>query len=197
MRTRQSRRSPRGRRSTSQRCGRPRAQRPWARRRRESRYRRPPRHHIRCARKTRVDRNLRIGNDPIFFLRCGRVVALVGDDAGHVAPHADADQNLLRGERALWHASEPLKAHQAVRLDLADDETELVHVGKQHHARPRCVARRRRDQIAEHVGLRREAEGAHFAAEPAPDTALVPAQPGDGHQFEGQRSQPFARRGSV
>ena len=64
-------------------------------------------------------------------------MALVGDDAGHVAALADADQDLLRGKRSLGDAAEPLKAEEAVRLDLAHDKAELIHMRKQHYARPR------------------------------------------------------------
>ena len=82
---------------------------------------------------------------------------------------------------------EPLDPDQAVRLDLADDEAELVHVREQHHARARLVALQRRDQIAEPVGARGDAEAVERLGEIPPHAALIAAEAGDQHQLGEQR----------
>ena len=89
---------------------------------------------------------------------------------GHVAALADAEEHRLRRQRLLRHAAEPLDADQPVRLDLAHDEAELVHVREEHHARralrrPSSVAirlpsRSVRDGNAEAVERRRRCAAA-------------------------------------
>jgi len=46
----------------------------------------------------------------------------------------------LRGQRLLGHAAKALDTHEAVRLDLADDEAELAHMGEEpaDNAFPAC-----------------------------------------------------------
>ena len=105
-----------------------------------------------------VDVELGIGEDAVLLLRRRRVVALVGDDARHVAALADAEEHRLRRQRLLRHAAEPLDADQPVRLDLPHDQPELVHVREQHDARRALRRPQRRDQVAEPVGARRDAE---------------------------------------
>ena len=80
------------------------------------------------------------------------MVALVADDCADVAALADADEKLLRGERPLGDAPESLKPEEPARLDFPDDESELVHMGEQHHAWPARVAFCGGDQIAKPIG---------------------------------------------
>src|ERR1700722_2202313 len=109
------------------------------------------------AREARVDDDLLVGDDTILVLGACRVVALVADDCADIASLADTDEKLLRGERPFGDAAEPLKPDESVRLDFAYDESELVHVGQQHHAWPVRVAMRGGDQIAKPIGCGREA----------------------------------------
>ena len=104
------------------------------------------------ARKAGVDIDVLIGHDLVFFVLPRRVVRLVGDDAGDVAALADREDHRLRGKRPLRHAAQPLDPDQAVLLDLAHDQAELVHMGEQHHRGRTFPARDRRDQVAHPVG---------------------------------------------
>ena len=61
------------------------------------------------------------------------------------------------GEGTLRHAAEALDAHEPVRLDLAHDEAELVHMGEEHDAWRVAVALDRGDEVAEPVRLRLQA----------------------------------------
>ncbi len=144
------------------------------------------------AREPAVDEDLRIGNDAIFLLRARGVMALVGDDARPVPPFAHAEQHLLRSQRPLRHAAEPFDAHEAVGFDLADDEAELIHVREKHHARSGRIARRRREEVAQHVGPRREAERAHLPRKTSAHAILVTAEPRNQHQLDQERAQPLA-----
>ncbi len=86
------------------------------------------------------------------------MVALVGNDAGAVFSLADAKKHGLRRQRPFRHAAQPFDADKSVGLDLAHDETQLVHMGEQHD-RWRCrIAFQRCDQIAQPVGPGRQPE---------------------------------------
>jgi hypothetical protein len=98
-----------------------------------------------------------VGDDAILFSNACRVVALVANDCADVASLAKADKKLLRGESPFGNAAETHKPDKSVRLDFPDDESELVHVGEQHHAWPVRVAFPGGDQIAEPICCGREA----------------------------------------
>src|ERR1700733_8493084 len=117
------------------------------------------------AREARVDDDLLVGDDAVLVLRTCRVVALVADDCADVASLANADEKLVRGERPFGDAAETLKPDESAGLDFPDDETELVHVGEQHHARTTRVAVSGGDQIAEPVCCGREDETRHFGGQ--------------------------------
>ena len=85
------------------------------------------------------------------------MVALVADHRADVAALPNADEKLLRGKRPFRDSAETLKPDESARLDFPDDESELVHVGEQHHAWSVRVALRGGDQIAEPICRRGEA----------------------------------------
>ena len=122
------------------------------------------------------------------------MVALVADDCADVAALANADEKLLRGERPLRHAAETLEPEEPVRLDFADDESELVHMREEHHARPVRVAFSGGDQIAKPIGRRRETETRHFGGEAPAHAAFVTAKAGDQHELHRERPKAVARR---
>ena len=122
------------------------------------------------------------------------MVALVADDCADVASLANADEKLLRGERPFRDAAETLEPEESARLDFPDDESELVHVGEQHHAWPVRVAFCGGDQIAEPICCGREAQTRHFGSEAPAHTAFVPAEAGDQHELHRERPEALARR---
>ena len=89
---------------------------------------------------------------------------------------------------------ETLKPEEPARLDFPDDESELVHMGEQHHAWPVRVAFCGRDQIAEPIGRGREAQPRHFGSEAPAHTAFVPAEARDQHELHRERPEAVARR---
>jgi hypothetical protein len=80
------------------------------------------------------------------------VVALVADDRADVAALPNADEKLLRGERPFRDATETLESEEAGGLDFPDHESELVHMGEEHDARPSRIALGGGDQIAKPIG---------------------------------------------
>ena len=145
------------------------------------------------AREPGVDHDLLIGQDAIFLFGARGVVALVGYDGANVAPLGDADQNLLRRQRALRDAAQSFKTNETARFDFANDEAELIHMREEHHRRPIRCSGRCRDQVAEPVGLRRESERLHLRRKTPPDAALVAAQARNCHERNGERPETFAQ----
>ena len=90
--------------------------------------------------------------------------------------------------------SETLKPDESARLDFPDDESELVHVGEQHHAWSVRVALRGGDQIAEPICCGREAQPRHFGGQAPAHTAFVPAEAGDQHKLHREGPEALARR---
>ena len=127
------------------------------------------------AREPGVDHDLLIGQDAIFLFGARGVVALVGDDGANVAALGDADQNLLRRQRALRDAAHSFKTDETARFDFANDEAELIHMREKHHCRPIRQSGRCRDQVAQPVGLRRKSERLHLRRKTPPDATLVAA----------------------
>ena len=121
-------------------------------------------------------------------------MALVGDDAGDIPPLADAKDNRLRRQRLFGHAAEALHPHQAVRLDFADDKAELVHMGKEHHARAADLAGDGADQVAEPIGARVNAKPGQLCRQPAANATLMATQARNEHQLGGERQQSLLHR---
>jgi hypothetical protein len=106
---------------------------------------------------------------------------------------SNADKKLLRGERPFRNTAETLKPDESARLDFPDDESELVHVGEQHHAWSVRVALCGGDQIAKPIGRGGEAEIGYFGSEAPAHAAFVPAKAGDQHELHRERPEAFAR----
>ena len=138
--------------------------------------------------------DLLVGDDAILFLWAGRVMALVANDRADVAALPNADEKLLRGERSFGDAAETLEPEEPGSLDFPDDESELVHVGEQHHAWPVRVALCGGDQIAKPIGRRGETQTRHFDGEAPAYAAFVPAEAGDEHKLHRKRPKALARR---
>ena len=145
---------------------------------------------LRSAGKAGVDIELGVRQDPVFLVLRGGVMALVGDDAGNVPPVADAEEHGLRRERLLRHAAEALDPDQPIRLDLADDEAELIHMGEEHDAGIAAVAFERGNEVAEAVGARVDAERFQLCREIPPDAAFMAAEARNEHQLGDERAQP-------
>ena len=122
------------------------------------------------------------------------MVALVADDRPDVAALANADEKLLRGERSFRDPAETLESEEPARLDFPDDESELVHMGEEHDARPSRIAPGGGDQIAKPIGRGGEAEIGYFGSEAPAHAAFVPAKAGDQHELHRERPEAFARR---
>ena len=138
-----------------------------------------------------IDVEFGIGDDAVFFLRRGRVMALVGEHPRQVPALAHAQQYGLRGQRPLGDPAQPFDPQETIGFNLADHETKLIHVGEQHHARRPRIALDRGDQVAQPVAARCDAEIVEPRTEIASDPILVTTQSGDHHQFRERVAQPL------
>jgi hypothetical protein len=100
-----------------------------------------------------VDVELLIGNDAVFLFRASGMVALVGDDSCTGLAARKTEHDLLRGERALRHATHAFGPDQAGGFDLAYDKSQLIHMRDQHHGWKARIALDGGNQIAEHIGF--------------------------------------------
>ena len=95
-----------------------------------------------------------------------------GDDTEEfLARGARPDAETLRGEHAVGPAADRDQAEEAVVGDRLHQETDLVHVRREHHARAALLLGGRGEHAAEAVGAERAA--AEFADEDRADRVLV------------------------
>ena len=121
-------------------------------------------------------RRARADVDEDLIGRSGLGATLVGRERGD-----DTDEFLLRGARpdaetlggedAVRPAADGRQAKEAIRRDRLNQETDLVHVGREDHARTLLLLRRRSEHAAEAVGLQRAA--AEFADKDRANRVLV------------------------
>ncbi|MEY3852711.1 MAG: hypothetical protein RI910_1691 [Verrucomicrobiota bacterium] len=95
-----------------------------------------------------------------------------GDDADEfLLRGARPDAETLGGEDAVGPAANGRQTKEAIMRDRLHQETDLVHVRRQHHAGPFLFLGRRGEHAAEAIGLQRAA--AEFADEDCADRVLV------------------------